>query len=245
MATPTAYRCGSSASSSEKSSGMRVVGANRGHVDASSPVKRCLSRFRNAVASGSRTATTATIRARHQRPLPCCRRCRSTRPSALTELSGCARRPSLSSKPSWLNAWSGALTSRSYGIGARSRRAMSDGNGRTRRRTSRNGVRYLSRRTCVRILWPPIVDAGSPHTRLRRPLLTKNTFLIDAVARELPHVGLADALPILVVMAEKRASATSAWRRGRRNCATAGAKVPVAKRRRCLTACLTRPRLRR
>src|SRR4051794_32541190 len=47
-------------------------------------------------------------------------------------------------------------------------------------------------------------DAGSAHARFRRALLTKNMVLIDAAARELPQVGLSDALRILVVMAEKR-----------------------------------------
>jgi hypothetical protein len=47
-------------------------------------------------------------------------------------------------------------------------------------------------------------DAGSPHARFRRALLTQNMTLIDAAARELPQVGLDDALRILVVMASKR-----------------------------------------
>lgn len=47
-------------------------------------------------------------------------------------------------------------------------------------------------------------NAGSPLPRLRRALLTGSMTLIDAAARELPHVGLEDALRILVVMAERR-----------------------------------------
>jgi hypothetical protein len=47
-------------------------------------------------------------------------------------------------------------------------------------------------------------DAGSAHARFRRALLTKNLTIIDASARELPQISLADALRILVVMAEKR-----------------------------------------
>jgi hypothetical protein len=38
----------------------------------------------------------------------------------------------------------------------------------------------------------------------RRSLLTGNLTLIDAAARELPQVGLEDALRILVVMANRR-----------------------------------------
>ena len=44
---------------------------------------------------------------------------------------------------------------------------------------------------------------GHPYARFRRALLTKNVRQIDAAARELQHVGLEDALRILVVMAEK------------------------------------------
>jgi hypothetical protein len=47
-------------------------------------------------------------------------------------------------------------------------------------------------------------NAGSSHARLRQALLTKNLTIIDAAAREVPHVSLEDALRILVVMAEKR-----------------------------------------
>ena len=42
------------------------------------------------------------------------------------------------------------------------------------------------------------------YSRFRRALLTKNVTLIDAAARELQHVGLDDALRILVVLAERR-----------------------------------------
>jgi hypothetical protein len=49
-----------------------------------------------------------------------------------------------------------------------------------------------------------VTSQGSPHARFRRALLTKNVFLIDAAAAELPQVGLDDALRILVVFAEKR-----------------------------------------
>ena len=45
---------------------------------------------------------------------------------------------------------------------------------------------------------------GHAHSRFRRALLTKNVNLIDAAARELRHVGLDDALRILVVLAERR-----------------------------------------
>jgi hypothetical protein len=47
-------------------------------------------------------------------------------------------------------------------------------------------------------------DAGSAYARFRRALLTGNLAMIDASARELPQISLADALRILVVMAEKR-----------------------------------------
>jgi hypothetical protein len=45
---------------------------------------------------------------------------------------------------------------------------------------------------------------GSPHARFRRALLTKNPAIILPAAAELPYVSLADALKILVVLAEKR-----------------------------------------
>jgi hypothetical protein len=72
-------------------------------------------------------------------------------------------------------------------------------------------------------------DAGSPHARFRRALLTKNMFLIDVAAKELPQVSLADALRILVVMAEKRDDrydrAAGRWAQR----AADEAEVPVAK----------------
>jgi hypothetical protein len=49
-----------------------------------------------------------------------------------------------------------------------------------------------------------VTSRGHPYARFRRALLTKNVNLIDAAARELAHVGLEDALKILVVLAEKR-----------------------------------------
>lgn len=48
-----------------------------------------------------------------------------------------------------------------------------------------------------------IGDAGSPYPRFRRALLTGNVQLIDAAARELPHISLEDALRFVVVLAEK------------------------------------------
>jgi hypothetical protein len=49
-----------------------------------------------------------------------------------------------------------------------------------------------------------MTSQGSAYSRFRRALLTKNPALIDAAARELPHVGLTDALHILVVLADRR-----------------------------------------
>lgn len=49
-----------------------------------------------------------------------------------------------------------------------------------------------------------VTSAGHAHTRFRRALLTKNLTLIEAAAAELGHVGLDDALRMLVVMAEQR-----------------------------------------
>ena len=49
-----------------------------------------------------------------------------------------------------------------------------------------------------------VTSQGHPYARFRRALLTKNVNLIDAAARELQHVSLADALRILVVLAERR-----------------------------------------
>jgi hypothetical protein len=42
------------------------------------------------------------------------------------------------------------------------------------------------------------------HARFRRAVLTKNLKLIDASSRELQHVGLDDALRVLVVCAATR-----------------------------------------
>lgn len=47
-------------------------------------------------------------------------------------------------------------------------------------------------------------DHGHAYPRFRRALLTKNLALVDAAARELPRVDLADALKILVLMADQR-----------------------------------------
>jgi hypothetical protein len=55
--------------------------------------------------------------------------------------------------------------------------------------------------TCVR---SALTSQGSPYSRFRRALLTKNPVLIDAAARELAVVGLDDALRILIVFAERR-----------------------------------------
>lgn len=47
-------------------------------------------------------------------------------------------------------------------------------------------------------------DHGHAYPRFRRALLTKNLSLVDAAARDLRHVDLADALRILVLIAEQR-----------------------------------------
>ena len=49
-----------------------------------------------------------------------------------------------------------------------------------------------------------MTSQGHAHARFRRALLTKNVKLIDAASRELQHVGLDDALRVLVVFAERR-----------------------------------------
>lgn len=49
-------------------------------------------------------------------------------------------------------------------------------------------------------------DHGHAYPRFRRALLTKNLSFVDAAARELQRVDLADALRILVLMAEQRDS---------------------------------------
>lgn len=48
-----------------------------------------------------------------------------------------------------------------------------------------------------------MTSQGSAYPRFRRALLTGNLTLVDAAARELPQIGLEDALRILVVMAAK------------------------------------------
>ena len=45
---------------------------------------------------------------------------------------------------------------------------------------------------------------GHAYARLRQALLTGNLTIVDAAARDLPHVDLADALKILRLMADKR-----------------------------------------
>jgi hypothetical protein len=49
-----------------------------------------------------------------------------------------------------------------------------------------------------------VTSQGHAHARFRRALLTKNLKLIEAASRELQHVGLDDALRVLVVFAERR-----------------------------------------
>jgi hypothetical protein len=49
-----------------------------------------------------------------------------------------------------------------------------------------------------------VTSQGHAYIRFQRALLTKNVRLVDAAARELQHVGLEDALRILIVLAEKR-----------------------------------------
>ncbi len=46
-----------------------------------------------------------------------------------------------------------------------------------------------------------VSSQGSAYQRFRRALLTGNSVIVDAAARELPAVGLEDALRILVFMA--------------------------------------------
>ena len=55
-----------------------------------------------------------------------------------------------------------------------------------------------------------VTSQGHPYARFRRALLTKNVRLIDAAARELTQVSLEDALRILVVLAEKGDTRSSA-----------------------------------
>jgi hypothetical protein len=49
-----------------------------------------------------------------------------------------------------------------------------------------------------------VTSDGSAYSRFRRALLTGNMSLVNAAARELPHVALDDALRILRVMAAKQ-----------------------------------------
>jgi hypothetical protein len=48
-----------------------------------------------------------------------------------------------------------------------------------------------------------VTSEGDAHARSRRALLSKNLNLIGAASRELQHVGLDDALRVLVVFAER------------------------------------------
>lgn len=47
-------------------------------------------------------------------------------------------------------------------------------------------------------------DHGHAYPRFRRALLTTNLVLIDAAAREIGRLDLADALRILILMADQR-----------------------------------------
>jgi hypothetical protein len=49
-----------------------------------------------------------------------------------------------------------------------------------------------------------VTSQGHAHARFRRALLSKNLKLIEAASRELQHVGLDDALRVLVVFAASR-----------------------------------------
>jgi hypothetical protein len=49
-----------------------------------------------------------------------------------------------------------------------------------------------------------VTSQGHAHARFRRALLSKNVKLIEAASRELQHVGLDDALRVLIVFAERR-----------------------------------------
>jgi hypothetical protein len=79
------------------------------------------------------------------------------------------------------------------------------------KRRTENASRDRSRRNHERLVLSEHVfghhrrmtSQGSPHARFRRALLTKNMTIIDAAAAELGRLGLEDALPMLVVMAEK------------------------------------------
>jgi hypothetical protein len=49
-----------------------------------------------------------------------------------------------------------------------------------------------------------VTSQSSAHARFRRALLTKNLTIIDTAAAELGRLDLDDALPVLIVIAEKR-----------------------------------------
>lgn len=66
------------------------------------------------------------------------------------------------------------------------------------------GRRAQLRAVCVECEHTFVTSQGHAHARFRRALLTRNVILIDAAARELHHVGLDDALRVLVVFAERR-----------------------------------------
>ena len=80
-----------------------------------------------------------------------------------------------------------------------------------------------------------VTSGGSPYSRFQRALATGNIALIDTAARELPVLGLDDALQILVIMARSgdprypRAAAPWAAR------ATAEQGLDVDQARRVLT----------
>jgi hypothetical protein len=48
-----------------------------------------------------------------------------------------------------------------------------------------------------------VSDAGSPYSRFRRALTTKNLTLIRAAAAELPQIGLDDALQVCVLLRDR------------------------------------------
>jgi hypothetical protein len=60
--------------------------------------------------------------------------------------------------------------------------------------------RARRRQTCEHTF---VSDAGSPYSRFRRALSTKNLTLIRAAAAELPHIGLDDALQVCVLLRDR------------------------------------------
>ena len=82
------------------------------------------------------------------------------------------------------------------------------------RLAKRRSLLRISQERTVSVQHAFVTSQGHARKRFRRALLTENLKLIEAASRELQHVGLDDALRVLVVSLSVATRAMSARRRG-------------------------------